>query len=742
MIVKAKIDKIMKADEAAAFTIARAIPIEKGFSQYLNAYGNFSILGTGYFIENMEYEFEYKQEKQWEKNKYGYTLKYSSYKQIIPDTSIGLTSYLENLKGIGPSLARKIVKHFGPDTLDILEKSPYRLMEVSGVGEKKYKEIKKFFKRDKDLEEVAKLLGTFGISSKKIGVIYGKLGKDSIRIINENPYVLCDAVEGISFNTSDAIARKMGFSKDNFYRLSSGIIHILRLAANSNGHLFLYEEQLYRAFARFFQNIGSLRFEEILSTLEKQGRIKRDDNKDKIYLTSYYEMEEYVAMKICSLNCSNSSQIQNLPLKIKNVEKKNNIVYDDMQKQAISIINSGSAINIITGGPGTGKTTIIKAIIGIQKEENKDSVIMLAAPTGRASKRMSEATNYPAKTIHRLLEYDGFAKRFNKNKSDPLNCDLLIIDESSMIDISLFCSLINAITIGTKVLFVGDVDQLPPVKAGYVFRDMINSNTIPVVKLNKIYRQGEDSIIVSNAQNIKNGEVKIRNKGNYFETYLSLDIPAIQNTLKKLFFRFLNEENKKNNKENSLFQVQILSPMKKGPLGTNNINALIQNAYNPAGKNKKEMIFENKYGKDIFRTNDKVMQLNNNYEKEVFNGDIGIITKVGYERIAVTFEDGREVFYDKEEIKENLKLAYACTVHKSQGSEFNKVIMLCCPEFRQMNQRNLFYTGITRAKETVALIGDKKSISSSITTTSSVVRNSKTTERLVYYYNLNTQQAR
>lgn len=733
--VKAKIEKIMKMDENTAFCIARAVPIDKDFDKkYLNMYGNFSVLGNAYLMEDMEYEFI----GTWQKSPYGFTLNFSAYEKMIPNDISGISAYLQTFKGIGPTTAKRITDKFGLDSLQVIKDEPLRLLEVKGISEEKLSKIMENFSRNEGFENLCKFLSRYDVSSKKCAKIYEKFGAGAEKKINENPYILCDEIERISFLTSDVIAKKMNFPLDHYYRLEAGTLHILKNAAYKLGHLFLYEQELIKAFNKLFPNIDNLRFEEILEVMEKKEKIARIDDKDKIYLPKMLRIEDYVARKTIKL-CGSAKNISNLSEFISEAEKENNIKYAEKQIEGIEILNSGSSFSIITGGPGTGKSTIIKAILSVLKKDNPKLKVNLAAPTGRAAKRMEETTKYSASTIHRLLEVDPI-NGFKRNSENPLNCDVLIVDESSMIDMELFCNLINAIKLGTRLILVGDIDQLPPVGIGYVFRDLIESKIVPVVKLNKVFRQGDGSLIKVNAGNIREGNVKLEQRKGSFEIYCyqkqddMSDIKRIQNTIVQLFKKCYSEELEED-KSKAIYQLQILTPMKNGPLGTNKLNQLIQSIYNPPSEEKREYSFfnKNKTEEYIYREGDKVMQIANDYEKYVFNGDLGIIDKIYSDKVMVNFENDVTVEYDKGEVRDNLILAYACTVHKSQGSEYNQVIVVSSYAHSIMRQRNLYYTAITRAKKTVYTLGDKQSIIISIKTIKAAIRNSKLKERLEIY---------
>lgn len=732
--VVAKVEKIVRADEKTAFCIARVKPESEKFDAYLNMYGNFSVFGNAFLMEDMTYSFK----GNFKKNGYGYTLYFSSCEKVVPTDIEGIEAYIQTFDGIGPSIAKRIVEQFGEETLDIMEESPRSLLKVRGISESKLDKIMENFTRDKDFEKLSTFLAKYDISTKKIVKIYERFGKGAEKKISENPYILCGEVEGISFKTSDIIAKRMDFPCDHFYRLEAGIIYILREYCYKKGNLFVYEHDLAKTFESLFTTKNMIRFEEILDAMETQGEIVRADDNDKIYLKSIFKIEEYVARKTVKL-CGKSNKIKNIEKYIAQAQKDFKITYDEKQLEGIRTINSGSNFNIITGGPGTGKSTIIRAILNVLQKDNPELKVKLAAPTGRAAKRMEEATGHPASTMHRLLEfnpYDGY----NYNSNNPLPADVVILDESSMVDIELFCSFINAIGKDTRLFLIGDIDQLPPVGLGYVFRDLINSGIVPVVKLNKVFRQGEGSIIKLNSKNIREGNTKLEQKKGVFEFSLykkqddRSDIKAVQEKILEIYEENYNKEIKRNSCT-AVYQTQVLTPMWKGELGVFKINELIQRKFNKPAVFKKEFSFLTKDKKQtfIFREGDKVMQLKNDYDKGVFNGDMGIIVKIYAETMDVKFENGDIVTYEKSEIRENLVLAYATTVHKSQGSEYNSVIVVCSYAHAIMRQRNLFYTAVTRAKEKVNIVGDAASVAISIKTVKSVERNSRLKERLELY---------
>lgn len=736
--VYGKVSRIFSANEKTGFIIAACEPTKSIEAKYVNAvYGNFSVLGVGFLTDEVEYAFK----GEFKKSKYGYTFHFDSYEVVIPEDEEGIVQHLQTLKGVGPTTAQRIVDRFGLQTIDIMELEPFRLLEVKGITQKKLDAIMENFTRNKDFENIVRYLSRFHVTTHKCVLIYERFGKGAEKKIAENPYILCGEIDRISFRTSDYIARSMKFPLDGFYRLEALIIHLLKEASKSGGHLYLTEKMLFKAFQKFAPSVSGIRFTEVLEALNSQEKIVMVDKGDKIYLTSFYVKEQIVAKKTQNLVCS-SKNIANLENHFEEVQKANKITYDTIQKEAMLGLNNGSSFYIVTGGPGTGKSTIIKGILDIVKRDNPSAKILMAAPTGRAAKRMEEATGHKSSTIHRLLEFNPMDKKFDRCDSNPLTGDILIVDESSMIDINLFADLIVAVDKGMRLIMVGDIDQLPPVGAGYVFRDLIQSGIVPVVKLNKVFRQADGSKIKYNASLIRDGQTKLSIDKDTFSlrSYAKKnDNSDLKLILGECVLRFMDSYKKLEAKKISspIFQVQVLSPMRKGILGVENINDKIQEAYNPSSSEKKEFQFNRtEMVPLIYREGDKVMQIVNDYDKNVFNGDMGTIVSLRTtdDVMVVQFENDEEVVYEKTEVRESLVLAYCSTVHKSQGSEYHTVILITSYTHSLMRQRNLVYTGITRAKESVFILGDAQSLMMAINNNKQSIRNSRLTELLVKYH--------
>ncbi|MFL0267205.1 ATP-dependent RecD-like DNA helicase [Candidatus Clostridium radicumherbarum] len=659
----------------------------------------------------------------WVKHpQFGDQFKVEGYEELLPSSIIGIERYLSSgvISGIGPVTARKIIEKFGDKSLELMDKDIDCLKEIEGIGEKKLEIIKESYLRQREVKNIMVFLQTYGVTTSQCVKIYKKFGDDSINVVKQNPYILTEEINGIGFKTADKIARSLGVELNSPYRISSGINYIINEFCSLGNtymplHLLLKEGK----------NILTIKEEDIELVLYDntvEGKIKVEVIEDKkcVFLIPFYYSELGVTKKILTLALDTYEPINtDVEFEIKQFEKERNINFEASQIEAIKgAIENG--IEVITGGPGTGKTTIINCIIDIFEKANMK--VFMAAPTGRAAKRMSEATGREAKTIHRLLEI-GFNEEdtmeFVKDEASSLECDVVIIDEASMIDIMLMNSLLKAIAPGTRLIIVGDVDQLPSVGPGNVLRDIIESNCLKVVRLKQIFRQAKESMIIVNAHKINNGEMPLLNEKNKDFYFISgEDQNNILNTIVGLIDKRLP---KFNSRWNKLQHIQILSPMRKGVLGVQNLNKVLQNTLNPRHISKDEKEFREL----IFRTGDKVMQIKNNYtlkwtrvaglgEDEglgVFNGDVGYIENIDIENdlITVIFDDERKVIYESMFLDE-LDLAYAITIHKSQGSEFPVIII---PSFMGpplLMNKNLLYTGITRAKQLVVLVGSIKAV--------------------------------
>lgn len=637
-----------------------------------------------------------------------------SWEEVMPATAYGIEKYLGSglVKGIGPKFAQLIVKQFGLDTIEVIETDIQRLYEVPGIGKKRVEKIRESWEKQKDIKNVMLFLQGYGVSTAYAAKIYRQYGKESIDKVKENPYRLADDIWGIGFKTADGIANKMGYEKNDIRRCQSGIIYTLNQLANE-GHVYAEEEQLVKA------ALDLLEAEEepiraALTNMIQTEEVKMEE--EAIYLPPFYFAEVGTANRLLALVEGQEKELFIRPMDLQALSKETGVEYDEVQLQAIEEAIR-SKVMVLTGGPGTGKTTTTQGVIAALKHMGMR--ILLAAPTGRAAKRMSEATGMEAKTIHRLLEFnpkDGY----KRNDENPLEGDALIVDECSMIDIVLMNCLMKAVPCSMRVVFVGDIDQLPSVGAGNVLRDLINSKKIPVIRLTRIFRQAQTSRIVMSAHAINQGRFPDISNGKETDFFFIQQEDA-EKAAEDIVNLVKNRLPKAYSQKTS--QIQVLTPMQRGVVGAANLNMALQNALNPSPTALNR-------GGYSFRQGDRVMQLRNNYDKEVFNGDLGYIESVDTEErtLMVNFED-RLVEYEASELDE-LTLAYATTIHKSQGSEYPIVVMPVLMTHYVMLQRNLIYTGITRAKKICVLIGSKKALSFAIRNMSVLKRNSRLKERL------------
>ncbi|WP_338912347.1 ATP-dependent RecD-like DNA helicase [Clostridium perfringens] len=676
-------------------------------------------------------------------SQFGKQFKVEECEEILPTSKDGIEKYLSSgiIQGIGPVTAKKIVNKFGEDTLNILDNNIERLKEIEGIGKKKLETIIESYREQRELKNITIFLQTHGLSVNQCLKIYKKYGASSVDTVKNNPYILCDEISGIGFKTSDKIARSLGIEIDSPFRIQSGIRYVINEFC-ANGHTFMPKDELIKEASNVLTVSGDIIEENIKNAaLDRKIKLEKVNDKEGVFTIPNYYCELGITNRILTLAISNFQDISvDLDHLILQFEKKNNITFAESQKDAIiSAFQNG--IEIITGGPGTGKTTIIKCIIEIF--ETCGLKVLLGAPTGRAAKRMSESTGKEATTIHRMLDMGVFEKEesvFVTNAEEhSLEADVVIIDEASMIDITLMNALLKSIKVGTRLIIVGDVDQLPSVGAGNVLNDFIESGFTKVVRLKEIFRQGKESMIVVNAHKINKGEMpKLNEKGTDF-FFIRNDIQeGILNTIIDLINTRLP---KFNSNWDKLKSIQVLVPMKKGVLGVTNLNEKIQNVLNPKAPYKKEKEFRSM----VFREGDKVMQIKNNYSLKwtriagkgeheglgVFNGDMGFIESIDLEgkKLSIIFDDERRVIYDFMYLDE-LDLAYAITIHKSQGSEFPVVIIPAYMGAPLLMNRNLLYTGITRAKEMVVVVGIPKALKYMVDNTRSMERYSSLNWRI------------
>ncbi len=646
--------------------------------------------------------------------KYGNQFVAEKWKETMPATIYGLEKYLGSglIKGVGPKFAKRIVQAFGEDTLDVIETNSDWLLNVPGIGKKRVRMIQDSWEKQKEIKNIMLFLQGYNVSTSFAAKIYKVYGNESIKVVTDNPYKLADDVWGIGFKTADSIAEKLGFTKDDPLRCRSGILYTLNTLADE-GHVYAEKEQLLQKAITLLEAKQEA-ISEVLNAMLGTEDLKQDG--DAIYLPPFYYAEGGVARKLNKLNTS----AENLPMEAKvdfeRLAKKTGYEYDDIQKDAI-LKSTVSKVMVLTGGPGTGKTTTTLGIITVLRSRGKN--ILLAAPTGRAAKRMTETTGMEAKTIHRLLEFKP-PEGYQRNEEKPLEGDVLIVDECSMIDIVLMNALLKAVPPHMQLILVGDVDQLPSVGAGNVLRDIIDSDVFPVVRLTRIFRQAQSSRIIMNAHRINDGEFPNLTNGkdtDFFFVNCEEPEAAAQEIVKLVKTRLPKYQHI------SPTDIQVLTPMQRGVVGAANLNTLLQEALNPSDVCLRRSGYS-------FRVNDKVMQIRNNYDKEVFNGDIGKITEIDLEdrNLKVNFDD-RIVEYDITELDE-LVQAYAITIHKSQGSEYPVVVMPILMTHFVMLQRNLLYTGVTRAKKLLVLVGNTKAIAYAIRNVTVSKRNTHLKERL------------
>ena len=642
----------------------------------------------------------------------------------MPEDAMAMERYLGSgaIKGIGAALAGRIVRHFGSDTLRIVEEEPERLAEIKGISEKKAHEIAIQIAEKSEMRKVMMFLQKYGISLNLGARIYQKYGDSVYSVLQENPYRLADDISGVGFKIADEIAYRIGIHTDSDYRIKSGLSYTL-LQAGGEGHVYLPKEELFKR-AEQLLGVDASYMEKHLVDLSMERKIIQKEEKGQVlvYPAQYYYLELNTARMLRELDIDCPEDEERVERRISQIQKETGTVLDEMQEKAVKEA-AGHGLLILTGGPGTGKTTTINAIIRFFESEGAE--LRLAAPTGRAAKRMTEATGYEAQTIHRMLELTGMPEddregqpvHFERNAENPLEADVIIIDEVSMVDIHLMHSLLMAVTAGTRLILVGDENQLPSVGPGNVLRDIIRSGQFPVVELKKIFRQASESDIVVNAHKINRGEqVEINNKSRDFFFLKRYDADIIIRVVIALI-----QEKLPKYVEAKPFEIQVLTPMRKGLLGVERLNQILQRYLNPPDPSKKEK----EIGQGLFREGDKVMQIRTHYQREwevrgrygipvdkgvgVFNGDTGIIRMINEfaELAEVEFEDGRYAQYTFKQLDE-LELAYAVTIHKSQGSEYPAVIIPILSGPRMLMNRNLLYTAVTRARKCVTVVGSEE----------------------------------
>jgi exodeoxyribonuclease V alpha subunit len=703
--IKCTIERITFQNPDNGYSVLQATI--KGFREEQTIVGTFHEVTVGAVLTV---------EGSWRVDKrYGRQFAAEVWSEEMPADIIGIEKYLGSglVKGIGPKFAKLIVSQFGLETFEVIEKDTERLLEVPGIGKGRVAKIKASWEKQKDVKDIMVFLQGHGVSSTYAAKIYKQYGKESIEKVQGNPYCLADDIWGIGFKTADGIAEKLGYEKNDLRRCRSGILYTLS-KLSEYGHVYSEREQLIKSAKELLQADE----EPIIQALDQM--IETEDvilEEEAIFLPPFYYAEVGIANKLKRLQEDTSGTLFDGTLNIEEIVKQTSIQYDDVQVAAIGQAVK-SKVMVLTGGPGTGKTTTTLGIIAAL--ESLGQSILLAAPTGRAAKRMSEATGKESKTIHRLLEYNP-AEGYGRNDENPLQGGVLIVDESSMIDVILMNSLLKAVPSHMKVILVGDIDQLPSVGAGNVLRDIIDSDVVPVVRLTRIFRQAQSSRIITNAHKINQGvfpDISNGKDSDFFfikqedpELAANEIVNIVKNRIPKAYHFNTNE-------------IQVLAPMQRSVVGATNLNIILQEAINPIGDSLSRGGFK-------YREGDKVMQIRNNYDKEVFNGDIGHVKEVNMEeRSLIVIFEGREVEYEDSELDE-LTLAYATTIHKSQGSEYPVVVIPLLMTHYVMLQRNLIYTGITRAKKICIIVGSTKALAYSVHNMVVLKRNTKLKERLM-----------
>ena len=672
---------------------------------------------------------------------YGTQFKVVSFEEKAPEDQEAIERYLGSgaIKGIGLAMAARIVRRFKEDTFRIIEEEPERLVEVKGISERKAMEIASQVNEKRDLRQAMIFLQQFGITMNLAVKIYNKYGQEVYGILKENPYRLADDIEGVGFRTADDIAAKAGIRTDSDFRVRSGILYTL-LQASGEGHTFLPQEELTAKTSELLGIDKEIIEKNYMAlSIDRKIIMKQSGDQVQIYSSSFYYMEANTATMLRELDITYDVADAEIEQRIHNIEKQTGMQLDEHQVQAVKeAVRNG--LLIITGGPGTGKTTTINTIIRYFEMEGMD--IFLAAPTGRAAKRMSETTGFEARTIHRMLELNGGMEGsagFERNETNPLETDVVIIDEMSMVDITLMNSLLKAIAPGTRLILVGDINQLPSVGPGSVLKDIIQSEAFNVVMLTKIFRQASTSDIIVNAHKINRGEeVSLDNKSMDFFFLKRYEADIIINVVLQLVKQKLPKF-----VDATPYDIQVLTPMRKGLLGVERLNGILQQYLNPPDKSKREK----EHGDMVFREGDKVMQTKNNYQLEweirtkfgltvdkgmgIFNGDMGIIIEINdfAETMTVEFDEGRKVEYSYKLLDE-LELAYAITIHKSQGSEYPAVVIPLLSGPSMLMNRNLLYTAVTRARKCVTLVGNDATFNQMIQNTSQQKRYSGLCDRI------------
>jgi exodeoxyribonuclease V alpha subunit len=717
--LQGQLEHITYCNEVNHYTIAK-IRV-KGLKELITVVGNLISISPGE---------ELRLKGMWEvHSKYGRQFKIASYETVLPATINGIERYLGSgfIKGIGPVMAKRVVDRFGLETLNILETDIKKLSEVAGIGEKRIDMIKTAWAEQKEIRNLILFLQSHEVGSGYASKIYKHYGKAAINVIKENPYRLARDIHGIGFMTADKFAEKMGIPKDSPARAEAGILHVLRKFADE-GHVYYPYKPLIEECKKILGGQREIIVKAFGKLVQEKMIIIEDlningiaENNKAVYLPEFHVSETGLAKSLTSILNAPKSLIRiDHEKAVESAQKELNIVLTGNQIKAVTE-SLNKKVMVITGGPGTGKTTLINNIIKIYRRSGQH--VLLTAPTGRAAKRMSEATGYEAKTIHRLLEYSPRDGGFKKNESHKLDADLIVIDEASMVDTILMHHLLKAVQHHATIIFVGDVDQLPSVGAGNVLKDIIESGCATTVRLKEIFRQAQESIIVVNAHRVNKGEFPFTESNkDVLQDFYFIELEEAEKAT-EMILNMCKDRIPKRFGYHPVDEIQVLTPMHRGLTGTINLNTLLQKELNPSTD-------EFVRGGRIFKTGDKVMQIANNYDRDVYNGDIGRISKINREEQEMTIIlDGRSVAYDFADLDE-IVLAYAVSVHKSQGSEYPAVIVPLLTEHYMLLQRNLLYTAITRGKKLVVLIGTKKAVSMAIGNNKPLMRYSRLKYRL------------
>jgi exodeoxyribonuclease V alpha subunit len=712
--VRGTLERITYYNEDNSFTIARLMP--EGGRDVVTVMGTFShpVIGETYICSG-----NWTMHPQW-----GAQMSVVRHEVVRPATAAAIERYLGSgmVKGVGPVTAKRIVAKFGDRALDIIETTPDELLSVPGLGAKTLATIKSAWQEQSAVRNVMVFLQSHGITPTYAAKIFKKYQNQSIAIVEQNPFQLATDIWGIGFKTADQIARNMGFAEDDHRRLEAGLVYVMNQAVDTGGNVYLTKEELTQESALV---LGDHNIDDALTTLLGSDRLIAEKitvagiSETGIYTPELYEAEKNIAVRLRELL---ANPVRTTPVSSNQIIKADgDMPLSDEQLAAVRLTLTSRVI-AITGGPGVGKTTTTKAIVQAFKEKGK--AVLLASPTGRAAKRLSEVTGFPAVTVHRLLAFDPKKGGFQRNEESPLECDMLLVDESSMLDTPLTNSLLSAVPNSAQVIFVGDVDQLPSVGPGNILRDILSSGVVPVARLTKVFRQAAQSAIISGAHAINVGRMPYlagpREPGSDF-VFIEEEDP--ERLARKIVAIATNSLTKRGF---AVSDVQVLAPLQRGSAGSMFLNELLQQAINPPREDRPEI----RRGSRLFRLGDRVIQLRNNYDKQVYNGDIGVVSSVDVTDTAmrVVF-DGREVAYENPELDE-LALAYSLSIHKSQGSEFPAVIIALHTQHYTLLQRNLIYTALTRAKKMAVLVGSKRALAMAVKNDKQATRHTRLKQRL------------